>query len=77
MPEPWHSVLEALLGPFGGVVALALVVFFLWRLFREEQAENRKNFATVALQSKAVEALTIEVKAWREAQEGRRSGHRA
>jgi flagellar basal body-associated protein FliL len=66
LPEPWGTVLSLIVGPVGAFVALCIAIFFLWRLYREEQAENRENFHTVALQSKAIEALTTELHAGRE-----------
>ncbi len=66
LPEPWGALLNLIIGPVGAVVVLCAVIFFLWRLFREEQLENRKNFGTVATLTKAVETQTIEIKAWRE-----------
>ena len=58
MPEPWATILTGLIGPAGVVVAESVVIFFLWRLFREEQRESR------ALTS-AVRELTAEVRSWR------------
>lgn len=66
IPFPWGGILDAIMGPGGVIVLFGVVIFFLWKLFREEQAENRANFATVSLQSRAIETLTIEVRAWRE-----------
>lgn len=72
---PWaQDLLELIFGPFGAIVVLCVVIYFLWKLFREEQAENRENFDTVHLQSKAIEALTAELRAWREAIARDRSG---
>lgn len=67
MPDWATSLVDAILGPGGAIVTLCLAIYFLWKLFREEQAENRANFHTVALQSQAIEALTAELRAWREA----------
>jgi len=58
MPEPWASILSGLVGPYGVVVAEAVVIFFLWRLFREEQRESRSL-------TEAVKDLTAEVRSWR------------
>lgn len=58
MPEPWASILAGLLGPYGVVVLLAVVVYFVWRLFREEQRESRSL-------TQAVRDLTTEVRSWR------------
>ena len=58
MPEPWGALLDALVGPFGVVIAEAVVIFFLWRLFREEQSQARSL-------TEAVRDLTTEVRSWR------------
>ncbi len=50
--------LEGLVGPYGVVVAEGVVIFFLWRLFREEQRESRSL-------TEAVRELTAEVRSWR------------
>jgi hypothetical protein len=60
MPEPWASILAGLLGPTGVVVLESVVIYFLWRLFREEQRESR------AL-TDVVRELTVEVRSWRTA----------
>lgn len=67
MPEWATSIVDAIMGPGGAIVTLCLVIYFLWKLYREEQSENRANFHTVGLQSKAIEALTAELRAWRDA----------
>lgn len=64
---PWaEDIFAGIIGPWGAVFVLCLVIYFLWKLFREEQRENRANFGTVSLQSQAINDLTIEVRAWRE-----------
>lgn len=65
MPTWADAVFANIIGPWGAVFVLCVVVYFLWKLFREEQKENRANFATVALQSEAIHDLTIEVRASR------------
>lgn len=65
MPEPWGSILAGLMGPYGVIVALAVVIYFLWRLFREEQRESRSL-------TQAVRDLTAEVRSWRTSKESRR-----
>lgn len=66
MPEWADALFAQIIGPWGAVFVLCLVIYFLWKLFREEQRENRANFSTVSLQSNAINDLTIEVRAWRE-----------
>ena len=46
------------MGPFGVVIAEGVVIFFLWRLFREEQSQARSL-------TEAVRDLTAEVRSWR------------
>lgn len=58
MPEPWAAILGGLLGPGGVVVAQAVAIYFLWRLFREEQRESRSL-------TRVVRDLTEEVRSWR------------
>lgn len=67
LPSPWDVILGLIVGPVGAFVAMGVIVYFLWKLFREEQKENRENFATVSLQSQAIEKLTSELAAWRAA----------
>lgn len=66
MPEPWASLLAGLTGPYGVVIAEAVVVYFLWKLFRESEAEAHDDRATLRTLSDAVAALTSEVRSWRE-----------
>lgn len=66
VPAPWNLILDQVLGPLGAVVSLCVAVFFLWRLFREEQKENRDNFKTVGILSDAIIELGLELKAYRE-----------
>lgn len=66
VPEPWGSLLTLITGPFGAIVTLAVIVYFLWKLFREEQARNRLNVDTVATLTQTIKDLTTEVRAWRE-----------
>lgn len=67
IPEPWGTILQLIVGPVGAIVVMGLMVYFLWKLFREEQAENRKNMAVVATLGQTVKDLTEELKVWREA----------
>lgn len=66
VPEPWGTLLNLITGPLGAIVVLCVIVFFLWRLFREEQSRNRKNIDTVAVLTQTIKDLTTEVRAWRE-----------
>jgi hypothetical protein len=67
IPPPWDVVLGLIVGPVGAFVALGVAIFFLWRLFREEQAKNATKDALLTALTDAVRNLTVEVKAWREA----------
>ena len=61
------QLLQLVVGPLGAIVVLCVAIYFLWKLFREEQRENRKNFETVTTLSEATKDLTSELKIWREA----------
>lgn len=67
VPEPWGTLLDLIVGPLGAIVVLCVIVYFLWKLFREEQDRNRKNVDTVATLTQTIKDLTTEVRAWREA----------
>jgi hypothetical protein len=66
MPEPWATILAGLTGPYGVVIAEAVVIYFLWKLFRESEAEGRSDRGTLLAMSAAVTALTAEIRSWRE-----------
>lgn len=66
MPEPWASILAGLTGPYGVIVAEAVVVYFLWKLFRESESEARTDRATLRTLSESVVTLTAEIRSWRE-----------
>jgi hypothetical protein len=65
---PWgQELIGAIVGPFGAIVVLSAALFFLWRLYREEQREGRETVRTVATLAEAMKDLTAELKIWREA----------
>lgn len=66
MPEPWASLLAGLTGPYGVIIAESTVVYFLWKLFRESEAEARTDRATLRTLSESVVTLTAEIRSWRE-----------
>jgi tryptophan 2,3-dioxygenase len=66
MPEPWASILAGLTGPYGVVIAEAVVIYFLWRLFRESEREAQTDRATLRTLSESVVSLTSEIRQWRE-----------
>lgn len=43
----WEKIFGQITGPLGAIFVLCVVIYFLWKLYREEQEENRKNFDTV------------------------------
>lgn len=67
IPEPWGTILELVVGPVGAFVVMALIIYFLWRLFREEQKENRASMKAVETLAQTVADLKDELKIWREA----------
>jgi hypothetical protein len=65
---PWgQEILDLIIGPVGGIIVLSLSNYFTWKLFREEQVENRENFKTVGILAQTIEDQTSEMKIWREA----------
>lgn len=67
IPEPWGTLLELIVGPVGAFVVMAVIIYFLWRLFREEQKENRASMKAVETLATTVSDLKDELKIWREA----------
>lgn len=67
IPEPWGTILSLVVGPLGALVVLCVIIYFLWKLFREEQNENRKNMGVVSTLSLTVKDLTTELSAYRKA----------
>lgn len=67
IPAPWGTLLSLIVGPLGAIVVLCVIIYFLWRLFREEQAERRKSIDTVDTLAQTVKDLATEFRAWREA----------
>jgi len=65
IPEPWGTLLQLVIGPVGAVVVMALMVYFLWKLFREEQEDNRANKTVIATLATTIGDLTTELRVWR------------
>ena len=65
MPTWVNEVFSAIIGPWGAVFVLCMVIYFLWKLFREEQAENRAWASTISILSTAVSEQVVEVRAAR------------
>lgn len=61
------QLLQLVVGPLGAIVAVCVALYFLWKLFREEQKENRGNAKVVATLTDTIRDLTEELKIWREA----------
>lgn len=66
MIDALKDVLDLLIGPYGVVAAEAIVIFFLWRLYREALAESKKAQEATAALTTAVKELVEEFKQWRE-----------
>jgi hypothetical protein len=58
IPEPWGTVLNLVLGPLGAVVVLCLVIYFLWKLYREATAEAKKAQDNVSALTTGLNQLT-------------------
>lgn len=67
VPAPWDTILALIVGPVGAFVMLCLALYFVWRLFREAQHENKANMATVAVLTEVLKDLKDELRIWREA----------
>lgn len=67
MPDWGQAILDGLTSEYGVIIALSVVLFFLWRLFREAQKEAKEAWAFAREASQTSKELTIEVRAWREA----------
>lgn len=66
MPEPWASILAGLTGPYGVIMAEGVVIYFLWRLFREAEKEGKDDRATLRVLTESVTVLAAEIRGWRE-----------
>lgn len=77
IPQPWATLLSLIVGPLGAIVVLCVIIYFLWKLFREAEqeaaearTEQRKeaadNRATIGTLSSTVHDLTTETRALRE-----------
>jgi hypothetical protein len=67
VPAPWDTILALIVGPVGAFVMMGLAVYFVWKLFREAQHENKANMATVRVLTTVLEDLKDELQIWREA----------
>lgn len=57
------AILSRLIGQTGAFVALLIVVYFLWRLYRESQKDLKASDARVDSLTDAVRELTSEIRA--------------
>lgn len=62
MPEWVPAVLDGLTGEFGVIIAESVVIYFLWRLFREVQRDNRLLITGISELTAAVNELTTELR---------------
>lgn len=60
--ELLDAVLARIVGQTGAFVALLIVVYFLWRLYREGQKDLRASDSRVDALTLAVRELTTEVR---------------
>ena len=65
MPEPWATILEGLTSEFGVIIAMGAVIFFLWRLYREEQRDRKSSDERMDNFAVAITGLTEELRARR------------
>lgn len=63
--ELLDAILSRIVGQTGAFVSLLIVVFFLWRLYRESQKDLRVSDNRVDALTDAVRELTAEVRAKR------------
>jgi hypothetical protein len=63
--ELLDAILARIVGQTGAFVALIIVVYFLWRLYRESQKDLRSSDSRVDALTDAVRELTAEVRAKR------------
>lgn len=59
------AIAARILGPWGAVFALLIVVYFLWRLYREKERDLKASDARVDSLAEAVRDLTTEIRARR------------
>ena len=63
MPEWAKYLIDGLTGEFGVIILLCVVVYFLWRLFRESQKDIRAADVRVDNLTEAVRELMSEFRA--------------
>jgi len=61
--ELLDAILSRLIGQTGAFVALLIVVYFLWRLYRESQKDLKASDTRVDSLTDAVRELTAEIRA--------------
>lgn len=61
-----EKLLALFVGPYGVIAAMAVALFFLWRLYREALAEGKKAVESMAVMTVSLNALVGEFKQWRE-----------
>jgi len=60
------QLLPLLIGPYGALILAVVVMWFLYRLYREERQDGREDRAAVLKMTGVVEELVREVRALRE-----------
>lgn len=63
--EVLDAIVNRLIGREGAIVLLCIVLYFLWRLYRESQKDLKASDARVDALTTAVQELTAEVRARR------------
>jgi fluoride ion exporter CrcB/FEX len=69
IPQPWGTLLSLIVGPLGALVVLCVIIYFLWKLFREEQAQSRTTAGALATLTTTVKDLVTELAAYRKVAE--------
>ena len=56
------AIVSRIVGPWGAFFLLCIVLYFVWRLFREAQRDLHTSDARVDLLTEAVKELTTEIR---------------
>jgi hypothetical protein len=65
------QLLPLLIGPYGALVLAMVVMWMLYRLFREERQGGREDRAAVLKMADVIKDLTTEIRSMREGMERR------
>lgn len=58
LAEPFGSLVNLILGPFGALIVVCVGIYFLWKLYREATTEARKAQDHVTELTAAINKLT-------------------